>query len=230
MFEISQLKIQQATLALFGQPLPFVTVYTTLLQPTVQVQSILAEAPYELFQTQAVYRQDDPNPIPQIGLLHWLRVKDIGQAPSKPKSLDVVAQEMGGRLMFSQQVPVESTTIRPMPDIPIDAVTDLLRTIPMPGVIPPIPLPGGPLPFPIPGVPPGTPIQLPFPVPSVPPGIQLPFPVPSVPPRNQFPFPIPDRFLPFEEPKRTNMVVPLLVGVGLAFVLFKAGEALAVRR
>lgn len=118
-FAMSEVMLKQAEQALFNTPLPFVLVLTDKIQPTTQLQEILDEAPYELYQTQAVYRQSDAKSIPSIAYVHWLKVKDLDEQPSTPKSMDTVAQEMGGgRLLYGQQVPVESSSIRPAPTMP----------------------------------------------------------------------------------------------------------------
>jgi hypothetical protein len=115
-FQIDDQKIKLAQdTVLFGQRLPFLTVLTGRIQTTTELQDILDGSMYELFETQAVYRQDDPDPVPNILFLHWLRVLPEDQIPLRVKPMGDVAKEMSGQLLFSQQVSVESSTLRGAP-------------------------------------------------------------------------------------------------------------------
>lgn len=115
-FAINEAAVKQAQQVLFGTQLPFVLVLTSNLQPITKLQEILEDAPYDLFQTQAVYNQADSKTVPTVSYVHWLRAKDVDEQPRYPKSLDTVAAEMGaGRLMYGQQVPVETSTLRTPP-------------------------------------------------------------------------------------------------------------------
>lgn len=117
-FRIDDAAIKEAqNTVLFGQRLPFLTVLTGQLQTTTELKSILDGSMYELFETQAVYRQDDQDAIPNILFLHWLRVLPEDQIPRSSKSMNQVAGEMLGQLLYSQQVPVESSTTRAAPAI-----------------------------------------------------------------------------------------------------------------
>ena len=118
LFSLNAAQLKKAEDVLFGTPLPFVIVLTNTIQPTTKLLEILEDAPYELYQTQAVYSQTDPKAIPSPSYAHWLKVKDTPDQPREPKSMDQVAQEMGGSLRYGQQVPVESTTMRPAPTLP----------------------------------------------------------------------------------------------------------------
>lgn len=142
-FELTDAKIAEATEVLFGQPLPFVTVLTGELQAVSELHRILEESPYELFETQAVYRQDDSDPVPRILFLHWLRVKDVPDIPRTAKNMNLVASDMHGQLRFSQQVPVGTSTIRPNP--PAISFQEALAA--QESVTVPVPTPGpGPIP------------------------------------------------------------------------------------
>ncbi len=117
-FRIDDAGIQAAQqTVLFGQRLPFVTVLTGQLQTTTELEQSLNGSMYELYETQAVYRQDDSEEVPNVLFLHWLRVLPEDQMPRSPKGLDKVASEMHGQLSYSQQVPVESTTLRAPPAV-----------------------------------------------------------------------------------------------------------------
>lgn len=125
LFQITDAKIAEATDVLFGTPLPFVVVLTKAPASIPELQRVVRDSPYDLFETQAVYRQDDTQPVPDIYYLHWLRVKDVADIPRDAKSMDIVAQDMRGDLMFGQQVPVESSTVREAPAISFE---DALQT------------------------------------------------------------------------------------------------------
>ncbi len=117
-FRIDDAGIQAAQqMVLFGQRLPFVTVLTGQLQTTTELEKILDGSMYELYETQAVYRQDDSDDIPNVLFLHWLRVLPEDQMPRSIKSMGTVASEMHGQLLYSQQVPVESSTLRAPPGV-----------------------------------------------------------------------------------------------------------------
>lgn len=143
LFSIDDAKIKRATEVNFGQPLPFVTVFSDRVKPLVEVSESLSESPYELYQTHAVYRQDDGAVVPKIHYLYWLRRRPA-EAGKTPKSMDQVAKELLGYLTFSQQVPVEGTSLRSAPDVSFQEALETEKTPvqPVPPVQPePEPLP-----------------------------------------------------------------------------------------
>lgn len=133
MFQLTDSQINEATSSvLFGQPLPFVTIATGELQMISEINRILENSNYELFETQGVYSQNDSDPIPTIVFLHWLRVKDLSDQPTRNvKSMDQVAKEMQGSLTFSQQVPVEGTTTRQPPSVSFEDAFNLQEPAPI---------------------------------------------------------------------------------------------------
>jgi hypothetical protein len=157
MFGITDAKIQEASVVLFGQPIPFVTVFTDSPLTISDIERIAEDSNYDLFETQAVYSQADSDPIPKIQFVHWFRVKDISdQLTRSSKRMEAVAQEMRGTLLFSQQVPVGNSTIRQPPGISFEDAFDLQQQTPIeitPGNPPPS---TGPFPEPTPGFPPAT--------------------------------------------------------------------------
>jgi hypothetical protein len=117
-FEITDRDIQTARdTVLFGQQLPFLGVLSGHLQSSSELQSILDGSPYEWYETLAVYRQDDKNSVPNILFFHWLKARPEDQIGRTSKSMDAVASEMFGRLLFAQQVPLEGSTIRSAPAV-----------------------------------------------------------------------------------------------------------------
>lgn len=137
-FEITDAKIQEASVVLFGQPIPFVTVLTSSPLVIAEIERLVEDSNYDLFETQAVYSQLDSDPIPRIQFLHWFRVKDIAdQSQRGARRMEQVARDMGGVLRFSQQVPVQGSTVRQPPGISFEEAFDL-QGGPV-DVLPPIP-------------------------------------------------------------------------------------------
>lgn len=129
LFQLTDAKIAEASNVLFGAPLPFVAVFTDSLLSISELERIAEDSPYDLFETQAVYRQSDQQPVPKVFFLHWLRVKDEPDIPRDAKNMDLVAQQMRGKLVFGQQVPVEGSTIRQPPSVSFE---EAFRTEPEP--------------------------------------------------------------------------------------------------
>lgn len=139
-FRIDDAAIQAAQqMVLFGQRLPFLTVLTGHLQNTAELEAILDGSMYELFETQAVYRQDDSDAVPNILFLHWLRVLPEDQIPRTPKAMNKVASDMRGQLLYSQQVPVEASTLRAAPAVSFSQAFGVQEPDPLfqPQVLPP---------------------------------------------------------------------------------------------
>lgn len=181
-FSLLDTDLLRAQQTLFGQPLPFVVIKTLKPVPRSTIETALIGSPYEFFETQAVYRQDDPNPIPRIEFLHWVRRRPLDEEGGKP--MVKVADQVGGDLQYGQQVPVENTTFREPPAVPFQQAFDA-QFIFGPPVPPPSvsPVPGL-LPFPeVPGLPD-------FPSPGLPepqdPEREEPVPTPSSPAKMPF--------------------------------------------
>lgn len=122
---------------LFGQPIPFLVIKTLDPVTRAKLESALLGSAYEMFETQAVYRQDDPNPVPRIEFFNWVRRVPLEEEGSK--SMQQVAAEAGGDLLYGQQVPVEGTTSREPPAISFQQAFDqqfLAPTEPMPADVP----------------------------------------------------------------------------------------------
>ena len=153
-FSIDDAQLNRATNELFGQPLPFVAVLTPLMHPMLIAKNASLLTRYEFFETQAVYNQTDSNEPPQIQFLHWYRVRDLGASGGGTMPMSTVAVALGGRLVFGQQVPVESTTSREAPFMPFESALDAqFGGSPVPSLpeIPPLPpFPGGGNPMPVP--------------------------------------------------------------------------------
>jgi hypothetical protein len=105
------------------------------------LQAILDGSPYEWYETLAVYRQDDKNPVPNILFFHWLKARPEDQIGRTSKSMDAVASEFG-RLLFAQQVPLEGSTIRSAPAVSFSQAFNIQEPDPLapePVTIEPLP-------------------------------------------------------------------------------------------
>jgi len=183
-FLLSESALKTAKDVFFGQPIPFVLIKTTAPRSRSEVEAALTGSPYEFFETQGVYRQDDPNPVPRIEFHHWARRRPLDKEGNK--SMDLVASQLRGDLLYGQQIPVEGTTLRgkPVVSFPVAYGAQFLTLPPdLPGV--PNPFPG--IPNPLPGLPDFPLPDLPFPVP-VPPPAAPPPPPPAASTPAQMPF------------------------------------------
>lgn len=120
-FLLRDADIRRTQELLFGQTLPFVVIKTLDPVPRAELEAALRGSVYELFETQAVYRQDDPNPIPRIEFHHW--AKRLGEGGGN-RPMESVAVMLQGDLLFGIQVPVESTTLRQSPAVPFQMAFD----------------------------------------------------------------------------------------------------------
>ena len=118
-FEITDKDIQliQETV-LFGQRLPFVGVLSGQYLSESELDKVLTDSPYEWYETIAVYRQDDSNPVPPILFFYWLKSRTEDElVRGTKKTAEQAANGMFGRLVYAQQVPVASSTLRQPPAI-----------------------------------------------------------------------------------------------------------------
>lgn len=135
-FLIRDEDLQAAQKVLFGQPVPFVVIKTLDPVTNAEMEEALLGSPYDLFETQAVYLQSDPNPIPRIEFHHWVRRRPLETEGGK--SMSLVAQQVGGDLLYGQQVPVENTSKRQPPAVSFQEAFDAQFLQPEPA---PQPLP-----------------------------------------------------------------------------------------
>lgn len=113
-FSIRDNDLANAATKLFGNAFPFLILKTLDPVPVTVLKLALSTTGYELFETQAVYRQDDPNPVPRIEFFHWIRFKNEGGG----LFLEAIAQGLSADLLYGQQVPVGPTTVRSKPVMP----------------------------------------------------------------------------------------------------------------
>lgn len=146
-------QLQAAMAVTFGQPLGWIAVLADRAGEEGQLVAALEGTPYEFFQTQAIFSQNDAGEPPRIRFLHWARIRDPGDQDSGSGSLDGAAHAMGGTLVFAMQVNSSTTTSRPAPTISFaDALAAQFGSAPVPvGPGPMLPgptLPGPDLPMP----------------------------------------------------------------------------------
>lgn len=113
LYGINAEKVRKAFDKLFGQPIPFIGVLTDEPLMHTEVLGALEGTDYELYETLAVYSQDDKDPVPPISYFYWLSMGPEGT--KRTKSLDVAAQQMHGTLVLPSRVPYASSTQRAFP-------------------------------------------------------------------------------------------------------------------
>lgn len=148
---LQDVDLARAQQAMFGQPVPFVVIKTLDPVPQAALEAAAQGSAYEFYETQAVYRQDDKNPIPRIEFFNWMRRVPLDEEGGKP--MGQVASELNGDLQFGLQVPVESTTSREAPTISFQEAYDAQFLPAPPGGDPVPPVPEAPVPVPDPEAP-----------------------------------------------------------------------------
>ena len=159
-FGLTDQALQAAGQLTFGSPLPFVAVLAPISAGGVRAPQEVAAAfdgtPYMLYQTQAVYDQNDGGEPPRIMLLHWAKLRDQGDSDGGNGALASAAQRLGGALVFAMQVNYDYSQRRQAPAMSF-AQALAMQVSPLgppgpsePGVPPP---PGTPAPAPLPGAP-----------------------------------------------------------------------------
>jgi hypothetical protein len=99
----------------FGDPLPYVAVLSPVPGSLANITAAFADTAYRYYRTDAVYRQDDDQPIPTIYFLHWAERIDTANAPQHLMPLEAAAGMMDGSLVFALQVSAAETTLREFP-------------------------------------------------------------------------------------------------------------------
>jgi hypothetical protein len=159
-FSLTDAQINTAEQVTFGAPLPFVVVMTDKPLTSDQVAAMWEGTAYHPYETQAVYRQDDAKPIPNIYFMHWGERIDIAELPKAPLAIAPRARAVGGVLIFGAQIPVQGSTTRQPPAVTSfdDAMSLQFGQVApsMPTRVPSLPLtmPTTPVPGPAPMAPP----------------------------------------------------------------------------
>src|SRR5260221_9345263 len=130
---------QQVT---FGAPIPFVAVLSKRAMTATAVASMWEGTAYSPYETQAVYRQDDREPVPTIYYLHWGERIDMAALPKRVLAIGPRAADMGGALVFAAQIPSQGSTTRPAPSVSYASASSaamLAASAPGPALAPPLP-------------------------------------------------------------------------------------------
>jgi hypothetical protein len=154
---INDATLAQAAAAAFGMQLPWIAVFSEVLPSSAEVREAYGNSVYEFFHTQAVYDQADPNDPPRIVFLHWGRLRDQPATMAATKSMDQVAGELEGQLVFAAQVNYDTTRLRNPPATPFRDAFGTQFGVPTPAPPQPTPTPIEPPPTPTQPVTPGLP-------------------------------------------------------------------------
>lgn len=117
---LNQAAIEAALKITFSQPLPFIAIVTERLPTPSEVEATYDGTPYQFYETQAVYRQDDTDPTPRIWFLHWGRFREAGDPQHGRGNMDKAAADIQGRLVFAMQVNYPTTATRSPPAVPFE--------------------------------------------------------------------------------------------------------------
>lgn len=142
-YPVSNALVQQAEKEAFGAEIAVVGV----LAPKPVAKDIADEAfigtPFELLQSEAVYRLDDPQPSPRLYYLFTAKRRDDFTDQNGGKgNLDAVAARLGGQLVYPLQTP-RTGQERPAPSAPVDTAIAAQQ---MPVAPAPAPAPRGTVP------------------------------------------------------------------------------------
>lgn len=102
-FPLTDYLLGAADKGAFGHQVPWVGILADRPAKPGIVEDAFNGAPYELLETEAVYRQGDSRPVPRGYILYWAKLRagvDGGR-----ESMTAVAKRLGGRLVFPHEVP-----------------------------------------------------------------------------------------------------------------------------
>lgn len=121
--------------AAFGQPVGFVTVFSTKPFTLDQARALFNGTPYEYFSTDAAYRADDTKPSPTIYFVYWGRLRADAQTIGNYANLEKQANSLGSQLSFPVNMPVPQNASQPAIDFNL-----AMRAQTSPSVAAPTPL------------------------------------------------------------------------------------------
>jgi hypothetical protein len=141
-FPINDAILQTITSLTFGHALPFVAIVTDRLATPAEAEAAFNGSPYRFYETQAVYRQDDPGNPPKISFMHWGEYRRPEDPQHGKGSTEDVAKRIGSTLVYGIQANYDDTATRSPPDAGfIDALQQQLSPMesPLPPAEPPPP-------------------------------------------------------------------------------------------
>jgi hypothetical protein len=106
-------QIHIALQKLFNQPLPFLGVISPVQLTSTQVQDALEGSEYELYDTIAVYNQNDKSPTPAESYFYWISMGPEGD--KNTKSMASAVALLKGQLVLPARVPYLDTALRAFP-------------------------------------------------------------------------------------------------------------------
>lgn len=127
-WSINDQAVARARELAFGNPLPYVVILSERLLSTTDVARLWKGTAYEAYQTEAVYRQDDPKATPAMVFMYWGERRDMPAGPEQTLSLDQAAADADGQLVFAAQVASQGTTKREFPGIHFMDAFQMQRT------------------------------------------------------------------------------------------------------
>lgn len=144
-FQVNDAAIQAASLIAAGQQLPFVVVLTKDAKSPTEITTAASGSPYDFYETQAVYSQDDKAQEPTPVYMHWLQLRSPNDSSGGSAPMQAVASRLGGTLLYAFPVDYGSTARRAPPSLPFTTVFDSPAAAPQssPPFSPP-PAPSGP--------------------------------------------------------------------------------------
>lgn len=119
LYPITNHMVQHVEKASYGHPLPWVAVLTNAPRKPGVVDTAFEASRYELVETEAVYAESDGRPVPRAYFLYWAKLRDGTEGGRQ--SLDVVANNLGGKLVFPMAIE-RPPHMRPRPELPFETV------------------------------------------------------------------------------------------------------------
>lgn len=86
-----------------SDPIGYVAVLTQSPVTLVEAEEAFSNTPFELSDAVAVYRQNDPEPIPKMYFLYWGRLRDVATRTGSSLDLGRTADKLGGQLTITMQ-------------------------------------------------------------------------------------------------------------------------------
>jgi hypothetical protein len=114
LYPITDADVRQVNSQSYGYELPWIGVLTERPVPPKVADEVFDPTRYDLFESEGVYDADDGRPSPRISFLYWAKLHDdVGGGRG---SLDTVASQLGGKLVFPMHLPLkEPRSAPPLP-------------------------------------------------------------------------------------------------------------------
>lgn len=133
LYFLNDAAVRAAVEVAYGHPLPFVAIVTAEPMSETEVAEMWQGTAYTPYQTEAIFRQSDQQPVPTILFLHWGQRDESADAPQRLRPLTSAAADVFGQLMFASQVPAASTSSRDFPATPFPDALGMQLQLTEPG-------------------------------------------------------------------------------------------------